>query len=178
MRSDLSPLNKNLFVQRNADGLPRLGAGENRLDIERLDRTNVRSFVRWGKHQMVADLEPSCCNAAGNDPPRIELIHILDRKAQRLLGSRGLLLEDAERLQHRWSAVPSHGLAAIGDVVPQFRAHRNDPLGYGAELTQEFSILLFDAVENVLPVTHKVHLVDDDRKLAHAEERQEVPVLF
>ena len=45
---------------------------------------------------MVADLQPTGGNAAGQDPPRIELVHILQRESKGLLGTHLLFFEERE----------------------------------------------------------------------------------
>src|SRR5262249_28111628 len=47
-----------------------------------------------------------------------------------------------------------------------------------SKLAQEFPVFLFDPVEYVLSVADEVHLIDDDRELADAEQREQIAVFL
>ncbi len=127
---------------------------------------------------MVADFQSSRRNASGKNAPGIELIHVLNRKAKRLLGTHHFLFEGTEGIEYRRALIPGHRLAAIGDVVAQFCAHRDNPFRVCAELREKLPIFLFDALEDILTVPDQVHLIHDHGELAYAQQGKEVAMLF
>src|SRR2546428_4428917 len=135
-------------------------------------------LVGGRKHQPVADLDPSGGDAAGDDPARVEFVHVLHGEAQSLPLPRSLFPEQAERLQHRRTGVPGHMGAWLRDVIAELRAHRHEAFRRDLELCQEGPVLRLDRPEHVLPVADQVHLVDDDGHLPDAEQGEEVAVLL
>ena len=65
--------------------------------------------------------------------------------------------------------VPSHLLAAHGDVVAEFGANGNDPFRRDLELGEKLAVFLSDSLEDILTITDEIHLIDDHRHLFDAE---------
>src|SRR5262245_19952458 len=135
MRGKLASLDENLFVERDADGLSRFSPSWNGFDVERFDRSDVRPFVRWRKHQVVANLQSTRRNAAGEDAAGIELIDILNREPQRLLRPHRFFFKEAQCIQYRGTVVPDHLFTSVRNVVSEFGTHGDDPFWHRSELS-------------------------------------------
>ena len=84
MRSDFAALNKDLLVQCETGRLTSVRFGRHRLGIEGFDGFDNRGFVGRRENESVADTDLAGGDATGDDTTGIELVHILDRKAERL----------------------------------------------------------------------------------------------
>ena len=178
MSSNFPTFNKYLLIERNPDGLPRHCGCRRRFDVEGLDRSDIRPFIGRREDKVVADFEPPRRNASGNDAAGIELIDVLNRQTKRLLGTYHLLLK-ALRVSSTVGPCTMTSLAAIGDVVTELCAHRNNLFrNLRLELSQKFPIFFLDAVEDILTVADQIHLVHDHGKLPYSQKGKQIAMLL
>ena len=170
MAGDLAALHEDLLVERNTDRLA--GACRNRrgLDVPGLDRTNPGHLVGRREHQPVADLEHPGFDTPGNDPPLIELVDILDQKAERLIERQRYAVKAVECLEHAGTGVPGHRVRGAGHVAAVTRRDRHHEGRLDAELPEVISDVAGHFGKARLAVVHKIHLVDGDGDLANTEQ--------
>ena len=86
---DLATLDEKLLVEGHADRLAGVRLDGQRIDVPRLDRTDPRDLVGRREQQAVADAQHAGFDPAGENPPGIELVDVLDWEAQRLVRRHG-----------------------------------------------------------------------------------------
>jgi hypothetical protein len=86
MTGDLASLDEDLLVQGDADGLAGMRLDRCRIDVPRLDGADARGLARRREQQAVADAQHPRLDAPGQDAPGVELVDVLDGKAQRQIG--------------------------------------------------------------------------------------------
>src|SRR5579872_5947341 len=100
-------------------------------------------------------------DAACDDSPRVELVHVLNGKAERKLGALGRFAELSERVEHRWSRVPWHRCSAFRHVIAIAGAYGYELLRFHPKLSQVGPVLADDGIEGVASIPDEVHLIDD-----------------
>src|SRR5438477_9162030 len=108
--------------------------GRHRLGIEGFDGFDNRGFVGRRENESVADTDLAGGDATGDDATSIELVHVLDRKAERLAYGLQFFSEEPQRLQDRRTLIPPHVVAAVGNVVTQLGAGWDKALRHDLEL--------------------------------------------
>ncbi len=176
MGCDLAALDEDLLIERDPDRLPGLGRARLLGHAPGLDRPDLGGLVGGREQQRVADREPAGFDSPDQDPALVELVDVLDRQAQRPVGLARLGQELIERLDHGRPLVPGHDLGAGDDVVALARRDRDEAQRLDPEPGQIGAILLGDRAEAVGAVTDQVHLVDQDRDLAHAQKVEQIAV--
>jgi hypothetical protein len=173
---DGAALDEELLVQREADGLAGLRLGGRHRNVPAFDAGDARHLVARRKQQAVADAQAARLEAADEDAPLVELVDVLDRQAQRQLGRPRRRAQAGQRLHHGGSVIPRHGLGGCGDVVAVAGGDGYDDAGAEADAVEIRRIGLADLVVARLSEPNGVHLVDDHRHLADAQQMQEEAV--
>ena len=166
-------LDENLTVQGEANGLPGRGALGRRGGIPSLDPSDARGLVARREQQPVADPEPAAFDTAGIDAPSVGFMDLLQRQPQRQVRRGPRRPERVQRIGHRRPAVPRHARRRLGEVVAVARDDGNEGGGLDAEPRETFGAAVADLVEPLFREPDRVHLVDDDRHLLHAQEVQQ-----
>ena len=173
---DLATLDEKLLVEGHADRLAGVRLDGQRIDVPRLDRTDPRDLVGRREQQAVADAQHAGFDPAGENPPGVELVDVLDREAQRLVRRHGQAVKPVQHIQYARPLVPSHPFRAFGDVIAGARRDRDRRRGRDADFFEVLGDVPCDLGEAALVEVHEVHLVDDRGDLPDAEQMEQIGV--
>ena len=176
MAGDVAALSEDLLVERDPDRLARLGLHRRHGRVPNLDRLHASDAVGGREEQGVADAQHAGLDTADEDPLLIELVDVLNGKAQRPVHRRGQRREAVKRLQQRRSGIPRHVRRAVRQVVAVAGGHRHDHRRRHADVFEVARDLVTHLVEAGKVVIHQVHLVDDHGDLPQPQQMQQIGV--
>src|SRR5947209_13976850 len=151
--------------------------------VVHLDRLDLADLVRGHEVDLHPDLqEPGLHAADGHGPGARDRVHVLDREAQREVRRFRGDGELVQRLDEGGSLVPRHLGRRLHDVLALVRADRDegDLVDLVADALQEGGQFRLQLVVPRLREGRfrRVHLVDRDDELFHAERAGEEDVLL
>ena len=158
-----------LVFERHRDGHRRKGLvvfareAEDRPDPARLKGRHHQDLVAH-LHDPRGDL------ACETSEIQVRPHHVLDRQPQIDQVPVAPDIDVLQVLQDRLAVIPRHVLTAFDDVIPHQGADRDELEVGDSEARRKVPVLGDDLVEDLLRVTHEVHLVDRDQESRNAQE--------
>ena len=174
MADDLSALNEDRLVQRDADRLAGASHHRRRGCVPRLDAGDPRALVGRRDQDAVTDRQRATLDPAGKDTALVELIDILHRQAQRQIDRRRRRRATIQRLGDHRPFVPGHGIRPDGDIVALSRRNRHHMQRRDPDGGQIGADIRLDRGKARGIVAGHIHLVHRHHHLAHAQQMQQI----
>ena len=143
--------------------------------VETHDARDRGCLARRQHHHAVARLHAAARDRAG-ESAKIEVgsIDPLHGKAEINEVSLAFKRHSVEVLEQRRPLVPRHRCAAVHNIVPDQRRHRNEAHAARRKLGREGGVLAHDLIKALLRETNEIHLVDRDDDVADSQQARDV----